>query len=78
MAKKTDIYKMRQDGSRHKALKEAEKMNDFNVSFDDYNEYCSECPSHDTCHKDKHIDYDKVAKCKKEQLRLFLENKNEG
>jgi len=35
------------------------------VSFDDYNDICSDCEDHNKCHG-AGIDYDKVAKCKKE------------
>lgn len=32
------------------------------ISFDTYNDYCSDCASHDKCHK-YGIDYEKVAEC---------------
>jgi|GEM_PF-4859938 hypothetical protein len=35
------------------------------VSYEDYNDMCTECDNHLKCHK-YGIDYDKIAKCKKE------------
>lgn len=39
------------------------------ASFDDYNDYCSDCEKHDKCHKNG-IDYNKILKCKKEIEKL--------
>ena len=50
---------------------------DIDVSFNDYDTYCSDCTSHDSCHRNGSIDYDKIAKCKKEYLKLYA-GKNEA
>ena len=38
---------------------------DIDISFDDYNDICTECNEHAKCHKNG-IDYEKIAKCKEE------------
>jgi len=48
------------------------------VSFDDYNNQCSDCDDHDKCHKNGSIDYEKVAKCKEEvETQIQRESKLE-
>ena len=35
------------------------------MSYEDYNDLCTECKSHDKCHKNE-IDYDKIIMCKRQ------------
>jgi len=52
-------------------LGDVNKMAD-DIGFETYNDMCTECSEHDTCHKNG-IDYKKVEKCFKE-IELFLED----
>lgn len=42
---------------------ETEQTEIISISFDDYNNLCSECDKHNTCHKNKSINWDKVQQC---------------
>ena len=45
------------------------------ISFELYNDTCSDCTKHDKCHKNGTIDYDAVEKCVKElEAELRREN----
>jgi len=46
------------------------------VSFEDYNNMCCECPLHNTCHKNG-IDYDKIKNCIGE-LMIQIMNNDDG
>jgi hypothetical protein len=41
------------------------------MSFDDYNDLCTECEFHNKCHRNGHIDYAKVENC---QIDAFGHN----
>ena len=43
------------------------------VSFEDYNNMCCECPLHNTCHKDG-IDYDRIKNCIGELMIEIMDN----
>jgi len=40
------------------------------LTFDDYNDICSDCTDHDNCHKNREINWEKLAECKKELQQI--------
>ena len=43
---------------------------DYSLTFEDYNDICSDCEDHDKCHKNG-INWEKLDKCKGEIRRLM-------